>query len=284
MQNCGLKQLRENQKNNLKKIIRMRELEKSVILEIKNLVKIYSDTIKVVRALDQLSLKIMKGEILALLGVNGAGKTTLSSILATLHPPTSGDVLFNGVSIYKYIDKYRALLGFCPQRPNLDYELTVEENLLFAGRYYLVPDKILKKRVITLLEQFDLMKYAKFNVSALSGGYKQRLLIARALIHEPSFVILDEPTVGLDPDIRRQLWDTIKALKSQGVTVLLTTHYLEEAEVLADRVCILHDGKILLVDQAENLKQQFGKKNLEEVFLHLLQEEASTESGISHNT
>jgi len=252
----------------------MQELiQAPIILEVKNLVKIYSDNIKVVRALDQLSLKIIKGEILALLGVNGAGKTTLSSILATLHPPTSGDVLFNGQSIYHNLSAYRAALGFCPQRPNLDYELTVEENLLFAGRYYLVSHNILKQRVIELLEQFDLMKYAKFNVSSLSGGYKQRLLIARALIHNPSFVILDEPTVGLDPNIRHQLWDNIKALKAQGVTVLLTTHYLEEAEVLADRVCILHGGKILLVDQAENLKRQFGKKNLEDVFLHLLQEE-----------
>ena len=118
---------------------------------------------------------------MALLGVNGAGKTTLSSILATLHPPTSGDVLFNGQSIYSYLSTYRAALGFCPQRPNLDTELTVEENLLFAGRYYLVQSDILQQRVLSLLEQFDLMKYAKFNVSALSGGYKQRLLIARSL-------------------------------------------------------------------------------------------------------
>jgi len=250
-----------------------------IILEIKELVKIYSDNIKVVRALDKLSLTIFKGEILALLGVNGAGKTTLSSILATLHPPTSGDVLFNGVSIYKHVDQYRAALGFCPQRPNLDYELTVEENLLFAGRYYLIAEGVLKKRVIELLEQFDLMKYAKFNVTALSGGYKQRLLIARSLIHQPEIVIFDEPTVALDPNIRRQLWENIKTLKMQGITVLLTTHYLEEAEYLADRVCILHEGKILLVDQAENLKRQFNKKNLEEVFLHLMKEEsANTES------
>lgn len=248
---------------------------KTPILQIQNLVKVYRDKVRAVRALNGITLDIYQGEILALLGVNGAGKTTLSSILVTLNPPTEGDVLFKGTSIYKDLSAYRHALGFCPQRPNLDYELTVEENLLFAGRYYLVPEDQLGERVTSLLQQFELTKYAAFNVRALSGGYKQRLLIARSLIHSPEIVIMDEPTVALDPNIRRQLWDKIKELKALGITVVLTTHYLEEAEVLSDRVCILHAGNILLIDTSENLKQQFNKPDLEQVFLHLTNEEAA---------
>lgn len=249
------------------------EKNPSFFLQINDLVKVYHDKIKMVKALDRVTLTINKGEILALLGVNGAGKTTLSSILATLHPPTSGDICFKGISIYNNLSAYRSALGYCPQRPNLDHELNVEENLLFAGRYFLVPEEKLYARVVDLMQQFDLSKYAKFNVKDLSGGYKQRLLIARALVHDPEIVILDEPTVALDPSIRRNLWDKILALKSQGITVILTTHYLEEAEVLSDRVCILDAGKILLVDKSENLKQQFKMPNLEAVFLHLTEEE-----------
>lgn len=246
-----------------------------VILQIKDLVKVYNSDIKLVRALDSISLDIFQGEILALLGVNGAGKTTLSSILATLHPPTSGSILFKNISIYDNITRYRQALGFCPQRPNLDQDLTVEENLLFAGNYYLVPAPTLQQRVIQLLERFDLIQYAKAHIKSLSGGYKQRLLIARSLVHNPEIVLMDEPTVALDPNIRRLLWDNIRELKAQGITVIFTTHYLEEAEALSDRVCILNKGKILLVDRSENLKMQFNKPNLEEVFLHLTQEEAA---------
>ncbi|NDD55729.1 ABC transporter ATP-binding protein [bacterium] len=248
---------------------------RNVILQIKDLVKVFHSKTKTVHALNGINLDIYQGEIMALLGVNGAGKTTLSSILVTLNPPTSGDVLFKGQSIYQNLAQYRHALGFCPQRPNLDYELTVEENLFFAGRYYLVPEDILRERVSSLLQQFELVKYASFNVRALSGGYKQRLLIARALVHSPEIVIMDEPTVALDPNIRRQLWDKIKELKQLGITVILTTHYLEEAEILSDRVCMLNAGSVLLIDQAENLKQKFNMPNLEEVFLHLTNEEAA---------
>lgn len=245
-----------------------------VILKIQDLTKVYHTNIKVLKALDAITLNIYKGEILALLGVNGAGKTTLSSILATLHPPTSGNIFFKDVSIYDDLTTYRSKLGYCPQRANLDDELNVEENLIFSGRYYLVPEEQLYTRVAELMEHFDLIKYAKFKAKELSGGYKQRLLIARALVHNPEIVILDEPTIALDPGIRRQLWDTILGLKALGITVILTTHYLEEAEALSDRVCILDAGKILLIDKSENLTQKFNMPNLEAVFLHLTTEEA----------
>ncbi len=248
----------------------------NIILQIRDLTKIYHDKTKTVHALSGITLDIYRGEILALLGVNGAGKTTLSSVLVSLNPPTSGDILYNGQSIYKNLSEYRHVLGFCPQRPNLDYDLTVEENLFFAGRYYLIPDDLLRERVRQLLEQFELVKYTSFNVRSLSGGYKQRLLIARALVHSPEIVVMDEPTVALDPNIRHQLWDKIKELKQLGITVILTTHYLEEAEILSDRVCILDSGKILLIDTSDNLKLKFNMPDLEEVFLHLTHEESAT--------
>jgi len=244
----------------------------SQILQIKNLSKIYKSYKKKVRALDNVSLSIERGEIFGLLGVNGAGKTTLSSILATLHPATSGQVLFEGNSIYTDLVAYRKNLGFCPQNQNLDMFLNVKDNLLFAGRYFLMPEEKIQKKVQTLMEKFGLTKYEKFDVEDLSGGNKQKLLIARALIHEPKIVILDEPTVGLDPDIRRTLWEMIKELKKTGITVILTTHYLDEAEYLSDRICILHYGKILLIENVKELIAQHEEKKLEDIFLKLMRE------------
>lgn len=243
-------------------------------IEIRDITKIYKTDNIIVEALKGISFDIFSAEIVSLLGVNGAGKTTLSSILATLHPPTSGNIYFEGKSIYENILDFRMALGYCPQKPNLDPYLTVEQNLVFAGRYYLVNSSTIKKRVEELLNYFDLEKYRKQKIQVLSGGYKQRLLLARALMHEPKFIILDEPTAGLDPHIRRELWQKIKDLKSQGVTILITTHYLEEAEVLSDRVCILDGGTIRLIDKPENLKTIYKKGTLEDVFLQLMSEES----------
>jgi ABC-2 type transport system ATP-binding protein len=243
------------------------------ILRINSVTKTYKSNGRIVQALSDVSFGINEGEIFGLLGVNGAGKTTLSSILATLHPPTSGDILYNGSSIYNDIDNYRTNLGFCPQHQNLDQFLTVTENLYFAGRYFLIPKNVLKERVEYLLEHFGLQKYANFSINELSGGNKQRILIARALIHNPKIIIFDEPTVGLDPDIRRALWQEIKSLKKSGITIILTTHYLDEAEQLSDKVCFLHKGKIILIDSIESLKAQRDKKHLEDIFIELVQEQ-----------
>lgn len=238
------------------------------IISIQNVSKLYAQK----RALDNVTLDIYKGEIFGLLGVNGAGKTTLSSILATLHPATSGDILYNGTSIYKKIAQYRTALGFCPQTQNLDSQLNVYENLLYAGRYFLIPEPIIVQRIAHLMEQLELTRYKDFEIDALSGGTKQRVLIARALIHNPEIVILDEPTVGLDPDIRRKLWTIIADLKKQGITIILTTHYLDEAEVLSDRVCILHKGKIRLIESVEALKSRHNMATLENIFLKFTHE------------
>lgn len=243
-------------------------------IEIKNIKKSYrcSDG-SIKNALNGVSLFINRGEVLSLLGVNGAGKTTLSSIVATLHPPTDGDVLFNGQSIYNNLIFYRSQIGFCPQRPNLDGTLTLEQNLRFAGRYYGMPETAITDRLNKLVEQFELFEHLGKKANELSGGYRQRFMIARSLMHNPKLVILDEPTVGLDPHIRRQLWSNIKSLKKDGVTVILTTHYLDEAEQLSDRVCIIEKGLIKLTDTPEKLLADFKKNNLEDVFLALMQED-----------
>lgn len=243
------------------------------ILSIKNLSKVYKTNSHSVQALNDISLDINEGEIFGLLGVNGAGKTTLSSILATLHPPTTGTILFHGKSIYENLYAYRHALGFCPQTQNLDTYLNVEQNLIFSGRYFLMPEEIIQERVKKLLNDLELTRYAHFEIDALSGGTKQRVLIARALVHSPQIIILDEPTVGLDPDIRKKLWQIILDLKKHGITIILTTHYLDEAEALSDRVCILHQGKIVLIESVEALKEKHHMIRLEDIFLHLVEEQ-----------
>jgi len=243
------------------------------LIKLANLKKHYRDKTKTIKALDDVSFEINHGEIFGLLGVNGAGKTTLSSILATLHRPTSGDILFNDKSIYKDINGYRMQVGFCPQTPNLIASLTVEKNLIFAGRYFNVPEPTIKERLEKLIKKYGLSEYRNSKPTVLSGGYKQRVLLARSLMHNPKLIILDEPTVGLDPHIRQSLWENIRQLKQEGVSVVLTTHYLDEAEALSDRICILEKGKVLLIDTPSNLKSIYQKGRLEDVFIQLMKEE-----------
>lgn len=242
----------------------------NILVSLKDVHKAYGTQKYAIHALKGVSLDIYAGEVIGLLGVNGAGKTTLSSIIASLIPVSAGLLEYHGKSIYQDLIGYRKILGFCPQKPNFDKKLTVKENLLFGGRYYGLSGAQCMQRAEELMEQFELVQYAHAAPFILSGGYKQRLIIARSLMHKPKLLILDEPTVGLDPHIRRQLWDVVLGLKQQGVTVVLTTHYLDEAEVLSDRVCILDKGAIHTIDTAANLKNTFSKGTLEDVFLQLL--------------
>lgn len=242
----------------------------NVLLQIQNITKAYRATNKTINALKGVSLDIYKGEILSLLGVNGAGKSTLSSIIATLHPATGGDILYNNSSIYTDLPRFRRRLGYCPQKPNLNSHLTLEQNLLFAGKLYGMSDDQIKNRIVMLAKRLGLESYLAQKAEVLSGGYKQRFMIARSLIHNPEFIILDEPTVGLDPHIRRSLWEVIRELKKDGITVLLTTHYLDEAEKLSDRVVILDQGLIKLIDTPDKLMADFKQKNLEDVFIELM--------------
>lgn len=245
----------------------------NILLQIKNIKKIYKQKgQRPINALKGISLDIYNNEVITLLGVNGAGKSTLSSIIATLHPATEGDIIFEGKSIYDNLVNYRSNIGFCPQKPNLDDFLTLEQNLVFSGRLYGMSESEINTRLKKLTKQFELDEYLGRKSSVLSGGYKQRFMIARCLMHAPKIVLLDEPTVGLDPHIRREIWTIIRELKKEGVTVILTTHYLDEAESLSDRVCILDNGLIKLIDTPEKLILDFKKKNLEDVFLALMQE------------
>lgn len=242
------------------------------LLEVRGITKTFNDGVQEIKALKGVSIDIYEGEVLGLLGVNGAGKTTLASIISTLHPATSGDILKDGKSIYEDVVAYRRIIGFCPQKPNIDMMLSIEQNLEFAGRYFCMDADEIKKQTAYLLKRFGLEKYARSKASILSGGYKQRFLIARTLMHSPKLVLFDEPTVGLDPHVRRDIWEVIKGLKKDGVTVILTTHYLDEAEQLSDRVCLLDKGVIRLVDTPANLTAAHAQKNLEEVFIKLINE------------
>ena len=244
-----------------------------ILLQIKNISKSFKGKKETIHALSDVSLDITKGEILGLLGPNGAGKTTLSNILATLNPPTSGEVLMDGVSIYDDIVGYRKLLGYCPQHPNLNPNFPLKQNLEFDGLFYGLSDKEIQGKIDQLVEMFTLGKYLESSSKILSGGYLRRFALARTLMHNPKFVILDEPTVGLDPHIRRQVWKCIQMLKEQGITIILTTHYLDEAEVLADRICFLDKGKFLFMDTPEGLKKKHDNKSLEDVFIKLFEEE-----------
>lgn len=247
---------------------------KKTLLTLQDIHKTYFQKKKPLnKALQGISFEIYEGEIFGLLGVNGAGKTTLSGILAGLHPPTSGNVLWKNTSIYKDILRYRHIVGFCPQKSNIDPDLTIEETLIFAARCYGKTQKEAEKQKDHLIQLFDLGSYTKSVAKHLSGGYKQRFLIARTLMHSPKFVILDEPTVGLDPHIRKNLWKIISSLRDEGVTILLTTHYLEEAEKLSDRVCFIDKGLMQVLDTPKKLNEYYKKENLEDVFLHLMEKQ-----------
>ena len=241
-----------------------------MFIQIKNVVKEY---IEGKQALKGVTLDINKGEILGLLGVNGSGKTTLSSILATLIPPTQGDILYNGASIYNNINDYRRIIGFCPQRPNLNNQLTVRDNLYLDALYYGFSTQEASQKLDEIVTKLSLQEYLNAKPMMLSGGYKQRVMIGRALMHDPQFVLLDEPTVGLDPHIRKNLWNLILDLQKENITVLLTTHYLDEAEYLSNRVCVLDRGHILLIDTPQNLKTKHKTANLEDAFIKLMEEE-----------
>jgi ABC-2 type transport system ATP-binding protein len=241
-----------------------------MLIQLKNITKIYPGNH---RALNNISVGFDSGEIVGLLGVNGSGKTTCSTILAGLHPPTAGDVLFQGKSVLSDIANYRRYVGYCPQHPTLNEMLTVYDNMYFGGLYFGLTEQQSKAATDRVIQMFGLTSYLDKYPPMLSGGYQQRVMLARALIHDPQFIILDEPTVGLDPAIRKKLWTVILQLKSLGKSVLLTTHYLEEADILCDRICILDEGEILRIATKDELKNEYEQKNLEHIFMKLTAEE-----------
>ena len=217
-----------------------------------NLGKQYQDLV----ALDALSLQIPPGEIFGLLGPNGAGKTTTIKILTTLARPTRGTARIHGFDVVRQPLRVKELIGVCPQEINLDRELTAYENLWIYGRLHRMTD--LAARIAELLKFGNLEDRAHSLVREFSGGMQRRLLILRALVSRPRVLFLDEPTVGLDPQVRRQLWNLIQELKLSGITIILTTHYIEEAEMLCDRVGVLNRGRLIALDTPAALVATVG--------------------------
>jgi ABC-2 type transport system ATP-binding protein len=243
----------------------------SAIVKVKNLKKVYDNKTVV----DGISFEVEKGEVFGILGPNGAGKTTTLEMIEAIRPIDGGSAHISGIDVAKNPQKVRYIIGVQPQSPAFQDKTKLKEILqLFAAAY---GEKI---QVKELLESVDLLEKADAYVENLSGGQRQRLSIAASLVHSPSVFFMDEPTTGLDPQARRNLWDLVKSIQKKGVTIILTTHYLEEAEMLCDRVAIMDEGKIIALDTPKNLvKQLLGRgfkktrhveqANLEDVFIDL---------------
>lgn len=234
------------------------------IVTAKGLTKDYGS----LRAVDSVDFEIVKAECFGFLGPNGAGKTTVMRIIYCFMPPTSGEVKVFGMDVTKEPSSIKSRIGVMPQDDNLDPDLSVLENLIVYARYFDISKKDSLPLAGELLEFVGLKERANVNIRNLSGGMKRRLILARALINNPELLILDEPTTGLDPHSRRSVWDKLNYLKSKNTTLLLTTHYMEEAEILCDRVAIMDSGKIVTIDTPQRLMNLHGG-TLEDVYLKL---------------
>jgi ABC-2 type transport system ATP-binding protein len=230
--------------------------EPGAVIHTEDLTKVYGGT--EFAAVDRLNLDVVVGEIFGLLGPNGAGKTTTAGMLTTRVVPTSGRAFIAGVDVAAHPALAKQLSGIVSQQNTLDRQLTVWENLYFHGRLFGIKARESRRIADELLAQFQLSRWAKASVYALSGGMAQRLMVARAIFHRPSVLFLDEPTAGLDPQSRLALWDVLGELNGEGQTIMLTTHYMEEADRLCDRVAIMDHGRILALDTPAALKQSIG--------------------------
>ena len=233
------------------------------ILTVHNLVKKYGET----AAVKGISFEIQEGEIFSLLGPNGAGKTTTISVLSTLYPPTSGDAEIGGYSVRRDTLAVRRLIGVVPQEIALYDDLSARENLAFWGQMYDLSGKALHTRINEVLEQVGLADKANQLVKTYSGGMKRRVNIGVGLLHKPRLLFMDEPTVGIDPQSRRAILDSVKELNRQGTTILYTTHYMEEAQELSDRVGIMDHGELIALGTQAELTRQVGETDA--LVLHL---------------
>ncbi|OLN21494.1 ABC transporter ATP-binding protein [Domibacillus antri] len=237
-------------------------------VDIKNLTKKYKER----TAVDNLSLSIEKGEFFALLGQNAAGKTTTIKMLSCLSTPTSGDALMLEDSIVQNPTAVKQKINISPQETAIAPNLSVKENLVFIASIYGSIKQEAEQKAVEMMKKFGLLERAKNKAKTLSGGLQRRLSIAMALISNPQIIFLDEPTLGLDVRSRRDLWKILLELKGK-ITIVLTTHYLEEVEALADRVGIIHGGKLHALGTIDELKENTGHSSLEDIFLTLTEEE-----------
>jgi len=244
------------------------------IISVKNLSKTYADGFQ---ALKNVDLDINKGEIFALLGPNGAGKTTLISIICGIANPSSGRVLADGHDVVTDYRAARSIIGLVPQELSTDAFESVWDTVRFSRGLYGKPAN--NAHLEKVLKDLSLWDKRKNRIMELSGGMKRRVLIAKALSHEPGILFLDEPTAGVDVELRREMWEMVRELREQGVTIILTTHYIEEAEEMADRIGVISKGEIVLVEKKDALMQQLGKKQLT---LYLQQPLASVPAALAH--
>jgi ABC-2 type transport system ATP-binding protein len=236
-------------------------------LQITDLTKRYATGVEALRGV---SLEIEQGEFFGLLGPNGAGKSTLIHCATGLAQPTHGAIrIFGSDAISNYADA-RLAVGLAPQEINLDWFLTAEETLDYHGGYFGMPRKERRKRTAELLETFSLSDKADERTRTLSGGMKRRLVLARALMHRPKLLILDEPTAGVDVELRLELWHYVQRINAEGTTILLTTHYLEEAEQLCDRIAFINQGQIVAEGSSQELAAEYGVMSLEDAYLGLV--------------
>ncbi|MCS7299861.1 MAG: ABC transporter ATP-binding protein [Spirochaetia bacterium] len=233
-----------------------------VIVEVKNLYKSYPNVV----ALKNVSVSINRGECVGFLGPNGAGKTTLVKAIIGLVKVDRGDITVMGLPVKTRLKEIKRYIGVAPQENSLDGDVSVLDNLILFGELFGISTNVLKERAIKLLEELEMIEKINEEVEHLSGGMKRKLMIARALINDPDIVILDEPTVGLDPEIRKNIWDKIVSLKERGKTIILTTHYLDEAQSLCDRIFIMNRGEIIESGDPETLIKKYLPKYTVEIY------------------
>jgi ABC-2 type transport system ATP-binding protein len=235
------------------------------IIRIEHITKIFQDKNRTVTAVDDVTFDVRSGEIFGLLGPNGAGKSTLIRILTTLIRPSSGTAFVGQYEITKDPEKIRRIIGVCPQNSTLDNELTAYDNLEFYGKLEDVDDRILPDRIWELLRMTGLADRAHMKVQTFSGGMKRKLEIVRAFIHKPLILFLDEPTIGLDPESRREVWQQIEILNAENTTIILTTHYMDEAEKLCGRIAFVDRGRLVSLDTMDNLRRLLPAGDLIEI-------------------
>lgn len=243
------------------------------IIEVKNLVKVFHSRGRKITAVNDVSFDVFKGEIFGMIGPNGAGKSTTFSMLTTLIKPTSGIIKVSGFDVDKQDDKIRPLIGIVPQKLSLYPLLTARENLELMGNLYNVPKKEMEEKIDYYLKLVGLEASADRFTGGFSGGMKQRLSVIAAVLHDPEILFWDEPSTGLDPQTRNVIWKLARKFNDEGKTLIFTTHYMEEADNLCDRVAVMDSGKLVALDNPEILKEKTGSTNLEEVFVRFTGEE-----------
>ena len=220
-------------------------------------------------AVDEVSIKVKKGEIFGFLGANGAGKTTMIRMLCGLLKPTAGKATVAGYDVYKQTEKIKQNIGYMSQKFSLYDDLTISENIEFYGGIYGLAKNLLNNRREKLLDQVGLSEIADTMTKDIPVGFKQRLALGTALLHDPPIIFLDEPTSGVDPEARRSFWDLIYQTAEEGKTIFVTTHFMDEAEY-CHRLSIMRDGKLIALDTPGNLKQQYSKDNMQDVFVEIV--------------